>query len=283
VLLAYGITDKGLVRPNNEDCFAIHESLDLCVVADGMGGHNAGEVAARLAVDAVVAFVEERAGLRASASLAAVGPHTAATGEVWPFGYEASLSIGGNVLRTAIHLANLQILEASIHGENCAGMGTTIVAARVSDSTLTVAHVGDSRLYLRANGQLRQLTRDDSWLAAMIAQDPDADPLLLMHHPMRNVLTNVVGAKPRIDVHVTEQPIHGGDLLLLSTDGVHSVLDDARLDALMGEDDDPRTIAQALVGTALTRGSRDNCTAVVARYVVNAGARGLGARAGAAG
>jgi PPM family protein phosphatase len=145
-------------------------------------------------------------------------------------------------------------------------MGTTIVAARVADGRVSVAHVGDSRLYLMAGRTLRQVTRDDSWMASMLAHDPNADPLLLEHHPMRNALTNVVGARSRTEVHVGEERLTDGELLLLSTDGVHGVLDDRRIERLMLEEGEPRAIAHALIGAALTRGSRDNCTAVVARY-----------------
>jgi protein phosphatase len=282
VLLSYGLTDKGRVRPTNEDCFAIQASLGLCVVADGMGGHNAGEVAARLAVDAVVDFVAERAArLRSAENAATFGAQAGEPPEDWPFGYDHSLSADGNLLRTAIHLANVQILEAAIVADRYAGMGTTIVAARVSAGRLTVAHVGDSRLYLMANRVLRQVTRDDSWMASMLAHDPETDPLLLMSHPLRNALTNVVGARPRTDVHVTEETLTGGELLLLSTDGVHGVLDEARLEQLLLENEDPQAIARAVVATALTRGSRDNCTAVVARYArdgMDAGCSMPGAR-----
>ena len=247
---AYGLTDKGRVRPTNEDCFAIHEELGLCVVADGMGGHNAGEVAARLAVDAVVHLIRDTLG----------------DAQDWPFGFDGSLSADGNLLRTAIHLANVQIREAAIASHDYAGMGTTIVAARVTDGRLSVAHVGDSRLYLLAARRLQQLTRDDSWMASMLAHDPHADPLLLEHHPMRNALTTVVGARARTDVHVVEHTLAGGEMLLLTTDGVHGVLDDSRIERLMLEEEDPRAIAHGMIAAALTRGSRDNCTAVVARY-----------------
>jgi len=251
VLRAYGLTDKGRVRPTNEDCFAIQEELGLCVVADGMGGHNAGEVAARLAVAVVVDFVRER---------------RERDPDPWPFGFDPTLSVDGNLLRTAIHLANVQILEAAISSNDYAGMGTTIVAARVADDRLSVAHVGDSRLYLVAERQLRQLTLDDSWMVSMLAHDPNADPLLLQHHPMRNALTNVVGARARTEVHVVEQALAGGELMLLSTDGVHGVLDDSRIEQMMLEEEDPCAIAHGVIRAALARGSRDNCTVVVARY-----------------
>jgi protein phosphatase len=263
-LQAYGLTDKGRVRSTNEDCFAIQEELGLCVVADGMGGHNAGEIAARLAVDAVVDCVRERSnGLSLRPASGQAGE---CSNDTWPFGFDPSLSADGNLLRTAIHLAGVQIREAAISSYGCAGMGTTIVAARVAGARLSVAHVGDSRLYLVAGRTLRQVTQDDSWMASMLAQDPGADPLLLEHHPMRNALTNVVGATSRTEVHVAEQALTGGELLLLSTDGVHGVLDASRIEQLMVEEETPRAIAHAIIGSALTRGSRDNCTAVVARY-----------------
>jgi serine/threonine protein phosphatase PrpC len=255
VLRAYGISDQGNIRPTNEDRFAIHEELGLCVIADGMGGHNAGEVAAHLAVEAVVEFVRERASQASERNSA-----------LWPFGFDPALSADGNLLRTAIHLANVQILETALSDDQYAGMGTTIVVARVTDGRLSVAHVGDSRLYMFAGRRLRQVTRDDSWMATVLAHDPQADPLLLQHHPMRNALTNVVGARPRTDVHVVEETLAGGELLLLTTDGVHGVLDDPRIERLMGDDEDPGEIARNVIATALVRGSRDNCTAIVARY-----------------
>jgi protein phosphatase len=247
--VTFGATDKGRVRPINEDCFAIREELGLCVIADGMGGHNAGEVAARLAVDTVVEVVKEwRAG------------------SLHPFGVDHTLSDEGNLLRTAILLANAQILERATTSEHYAGMGTTVVVTRVSGGRLAVAHVGDSRLYLFDGRTLRQVTRDDSWVATVLATDPKADPLLLQHHPMRNALTNVVGARARTEVHVAEQALEGGELMLLSTDGVHGMLDDRRIERMMLDDEDPRAIAHGVINAALTRGSRDNCTAVVARY-----------------
>ena len=209
-LRADGLTDKGRIRPTNEDCFAIQAALGLCVVADGMGGHNAGEVAARIAVDAVVEYVtQEDARVRAPGPQAADASGATPHPRAWPFGYDRSLSPDGNLLRTAVHVANVQIREAALNSLDYAGMGTTIVAARVRDGRLSVAHVGDSRLYILAGRRLRQLTVDDSWMATMLARDPGADRLLLEHHPMRNALTNVVGARPRTDVHVAEERLSG--------------------------------------------------------------------------
>jgi serine/threonine protein phosphatase PrpC len=257
VLRAHGVTEKGRVRQTNEDSFVIDERLGLCVVADGMGGHNAGEVASRLAVGAVVEYLREAA-LRAA---------PAGEASDWPFGFDPALSRAGNLLRSAIQVANIQILEAAVTSEAYAGMGTTIVVALVDGRTLSVAHVGDSRLYLFAGDLLRQLTPDDSWLASVLAQDPDVDPAMLQNHPMRNALTNAVGARAGAEVHVVEETLRGGELIAMTTDGVHGVLDDARIRRLLAGGVKPAAAATDLVRVALAHGSRDNCTAVVAQYL----------------
>jgi PPM family protein phosphatase len=146
-------------------------------------------------------------------------------------------------------------------------MGTTIVAALVVDRRLVVGHVGDSRLYLLTGGRLRRITDDDSWMATMLAHDPDVDPLELLRHPMRNALTNVVGTKRRTDVHVVEEQLAAGDVVLLTTDGVHGVLEEKRIEEMLVRARSVEETAANLVGAALACGSRDNCTAVVGQYL----------------
>jgi protein phosphatase len=212
MFLASGTTDKGRVRKVNEDRFAIDSALRLCIVADGMGGHNAGEVASTLAIDAIVDY------LRAPSMVC------------WPFGYEPGRFEAGNRLRTAIHLANVRLLELSDTCSEYSGMGTTIVATlvegnRVLDraTSATAASIGIGAT------RLERMTQDDSWLAQTLAQNPDADPEEFRNHPMRNVITNVVGATSCTDVHVIEESIVNGDVFLLMTDGVHGVIDDGCL------------------------------------------------------
>jgi serine/threonine protein phosphatase PrpC len=249
---AYGVSDKGRNRPTNEDCFGIDESRRLIVVADGMGGHNAGEVAARMAVDAVTGWVQ-----------GGDAPTPEPPDDRWPFGKDADLSETGNLLRTAVQLANLQILEAAGSALELSGMGTTLVAAVLGNDRLSVAHVGDSRLYVFAGGRLRQLTRDDSWLSSVLSHDPAADVSSLRRHPLRNALTNVVGARGATFVHVTEEPLLGGEWVLMTTDGVHGTLDHRHLEHLLATAADPRDCPSRLVEAALAAGSRDNCTAVL--------------------
>ena len=251
MLLAHGATDKGRVRPINEDCWAFNASRGLCVVADGMGGHKAGDVAARIAVETLVASVSASPAIRE---------------HEWPFGFDPSLSNVSNRLRTAIQLAHMHILETAVTSDVYAGMGTTIVACMLDGDRLSVAHAGDSRLYVLAES-LRQVTRDDSWMASMLAQDPGADRGHYERHPMRNALTNVVGARRRADVHVIEETLRGGELLVLTTDGVHGVVDDETIEQLLLDSKDVREMAEKLVAAALARGSHDNCTALVARYL----------------
>jgi serine/threonine protein phosphatase PrpC len=280
---AYGVSERGRVRPTNEDCFGISPELQLCIVADGMGGHNAGEVAARLAVDAMVDYLTEATGspvetghpAEAGSRDHADRAHGERNGffdvidgiSRWPLGFDPSLSEGGNLLRTAVYLANLRILETAVLSREYAGMGTTIVAGLVRDGRLSVAHVGDSRLYLLTERRLHLLTADDSWMATAMAGGEPPDPALLRHHPMRHALTNVVGARARTEVHITEMPLRGGELLVLTTDGVHEYLDERRIQELIGEAPSLADVPHALVRSALARGSRDNCTAVVGEYV----------------
>ncbi len=245
---ASGVSARG-PRPTNEDRFIVDDRLALSAVADGMGGHNAGEVAARLAIDAIVDVVGRSA-----------PPVT------WPFGYDEALSDAGNRMRTAIHVANMRVLEAAGADPAYAGMATTIVATLVAGDRLVVGHAGDSRAYLFTDQGLCLLTHDDSWIAAMLAQEPSADPEGLDRHPMRHALTNVVGARARAEVHMLEVLLTGGEVVLLTTDGVHGVLDDRRLEDLLASGGSPADTAARLVSAALGGGSRDNCTAVVACY-----------------
>jgi protein phosphatase len=247
MLQAFGVTDRGRIRPTNEDCFGIDPNLQLCVVADGMGGHNAGEVASRMAVETVLDYVSNRA-----------------VTTTWPYGYDQSCSPQGNLLRTAVQVANARVFETAASSPQCSGMGTTIVAALVAGGTLTIAHVGDSRFYTVEDHQARQLTEDDSWVAAMLARDPHLDPGLLKTHPMRNALTSVIGSRPTVTVHISERPLSETATFVLTTDGVHGVLSPDELAAQCGGAD-LQAMAERLVRSAIEHGSRDNCTAVVAR------------------
>ena len=222
----------------------------LFAVADGMGGHSAGEVASGLAIETVQGFIHRSAN---------------DTDFSWPYGLDKTLSFDGNRLRTAVHLANRRVFRAAESSDDYGGMGTTIVSMLVGDGRVSVAHVGDSRVYLLANDHLAQLTFDDTWAATILAQDPSLDPAEIARHPMRNVLTNVLGARDHVDVHLTECPVSPGDTLLLCTDGLHGVIDADSLKALLEKTTDVDATARSLVDAALDGGGRDNITALVVR------------------
>jgi protein phosphatase len=248
MLKAFAFSDPGSVRPTNEDSFVVDEELALFVVADGMGGHAAGEIASRLAVEAIENFIRRSRG---------------ATDFSWPCGIDPELTYDANRLKTSIHLANRRVFRVAESHDDYTGMGTTVVSAMLNSAHLVIGHVGDSRLYLLENGKLSQLTRDDSWAATLMSDG--TDPEAMKHHPMRHVLTNVLGARDQTEIHVSERDLDGGGLMLLCSDGLHNVLnEDALRDLMTG--DDLEAMAKRLVTTAIEQGSRDNVTALLVSY-----------------
>jgi len=250
VVEAYGLSDRGPVRKSNEDCFISDPALRLFVVADGMGGHSAGEVASNLAVETTESFIR-RTDEDAEFS--------------WPYGIEPGLSFSGNRLRTAVHLANRRIFRAAERYDEYTGMGTTLVGALISGQRMAVANAGDSRLYLFSGGRLTQLTRDDTWAATVLASQAGTNGAPLSES-MRRVLTNVLGAREQADVRMSEHDLAAGDAILLCSDGLHSILDDPAIAAVMNDGGSVSETVTRLIKEALARGARDNITAVLARY-----------------
>jgi protein phosphatase len=249
MLRAHGVSHPGRTRRINEDTFLCEPEVGLFAVADGMGGHNAGEVASRLAVDAIRSFVAR----------------TQDTDEVtWPFGIDSARSFDANRLLTALKLANRRVFKASESRDEYTGMGTTVVVALAVEAGMTYAGVGDSRLYSCVDGVLTQLTRDDSWIAT-VGSMQDADATALARHPLRHVLTNSIGARESLDLEVVEQPLAAGEWLLLSSDGLHGALDHATIAGAIAGSADVQTAAERLVALALERDGGDNITAVVVR------------------
>lgn len=257
----YGLSDTGSVRPENEDRILIDDGLALFALADGMGGHSFGEVAAEMALAAIRRYIEaSREGLNVT----------------WPFGYNAQLTLNGNRLATAIQLANRQVWQTSEDTPEYAGMGTTVAAVLASDDRATIASVGDSRVYLYRGGALEPLTTDDTWVVAMV-REGSLDPSEAMQHPMRNVLTQAAGARQRIQVHVREHGFHDGDLLMLSSDGLHSVVDEASIGYILGgavnSPVELERTAGLLVEAARELGAPDNVSCILLHYSGAAGDR----------
>jgi protein phosphatase len=242
---AGGRTDTG-PRALNQDCLEWDLGLGLFVVADGMGGHNAGEVASHLAIEAIREFIAE----------------SARTSDVtWPFPFESAYSMDANRLLTAVRLANRRVYHEGCAHEALEGMGTTVVAVLVNGDRAVMVGVGDSRIYRWRNGELAQITSDDTWLAAVMGvQDADRAEST---HPMKHVLTSVVGTREDVRPTAREESLRPGDRLVLCSDGIHGRLDNPAIAAVLRAGGTADRVAEALVGAALDRHTSDNATALV--------------------
>jgi protein phosphatase len=248
---ACGVTHPGRVRSVNEDAFLVDHELQMFVVADGMGGHNAGDRASRIAVETVRAFVARS---RDQAEC------------TWPYGIDGNLSLDANRLRTALMVANRKVFKAADDRDDYAGMGTTIVAALVGENDVCYGGVGDSRMYTCSGGAFSQVTQDDSWVATILAADPTMTKEEMASHPMRHMLTKVLGVTATIDLDVSERRLQDGDRFLLCSDGLHNAIDDAALEAILSTASNANEAADRLLQTALDGPAVDNVTALVLRY-----------------
>jgi serine/threonine protein phosphatase PrpC len=251
MIQAHGVTHPGHVRQNNEDALFWDPNLGLFIVADGMGGHNAGEVASSLAVEAITGFLVRT---RESDEF------------TWPYGLDPQLSYPGNRLMTSIKLANRRVFKAGESRNEYTGLGTTVVAALIEGDQLIFSGVGDSRIYAYANGRLDQITEDDSWIATVLAREQGKDEATFASHPMRHVLTNVLGAREPMEMEVSERALTNGETLLLCSDGLHGALEDKILEGVLASGKPVDALADDLVRLALERDGADNITALVVRY-----------------
>ena len=243
-------THPGAVRTINEDAVLWDPALGLMVVADGMGGHNAGEVASHLAVDTVHAFL----------TMSADGDDF-----TWPFGVNPQWSFAANRLLTALKIANRRVYRESEANADYTGMGTTVVAAIAEAANVTFASIGDSRMYSLRGAELRQLTTDDSWVV-MLQKESGRDARAFERHPMRHVLTSVVGARPEVDADAHEIEMADGETIMLCTDGLHGGLPDPLIQSILQAEPDVERAADKLVETAVSRDGSDNVTILLARY-----------------
>lgn len=262
-----GDTDPGCVRANNEDSFAVDEELGLLVVADGMGGHNSGEVASALATGTIREIARQMLGGDAKKV---------------PEGGDPSLSAAGRQLEYCVRHANEMIFEKGRALPKDAGMGTTVVAALCDGKTLTVAHVGDSRLYLYRRGELMQLTEDHSLVGDQVKRGL-ITPEQASRSTLQNILTRALGAEQDVKIDVADHPLLPGDLVLLASDGLSKMMSDAAIAETIAAEPAPRRLVESLIRKARDAGGSDNITVVVARLAGddskrNGGLQGLVAR-----
>ena len=213
-------TDKGLRRTSNEDSHCERSDIGLFIVADGMGGHVAGEVASREAVEAIQAFINDTA--------------SADKNRTWPFPFEPSLSLEANRLKAAFRLANRRIATAIADSSELRGMATTASAILVGAASACVAHVGDSRVYRLRAGRLEQLTCDHSWVEEQVRAGT-MSATAARQHPWRNVVTRALSGGDDPEVDVTEVEPATGDRYLLCSDGLFSVVADQQIAELLGD------------------------------------------------
>jgi protein phosphatase len=251
MLEAFGQTDVGRRRKLNEDNFLVDTEANLFAVCDGMGGHNAGEVASKLAIETLGAFI------RRSHKEKEI---------TWPYGLDVNLSFDGNRIKTAIKLANKKVFKAADNRDDYTGMGTTAVAGIVNEDLLTVGSAGDSRCYVLSGGKLIQVTRDDSWVSAAWAEGI-LNAQEIERHPLRNVITKAVGAKEDIEIDVVERKLSTGDLVLICSDGLHSMISDEKIQECMVPP--PASLEEGvakLIAAANEAGGKDNVSVVLVRY-----------------
>jgi protein phosphatase len=243
------LTDTGRVRTNNEDALDEDEDIGLLVLADGMGGYNAGEIASGIAITTVRDVVKrEWKNLK--------------HGEIDP---QTGYSVEALLLKSAVENAHQTIYSVAQSQPQCAGMGTTVVSAVFHDDRMSIAYVGDSRLYRLRGARLEQVTRDHSLIEELVARGhynrEEAKKLV-----RKNIVTRALGVEPTVAVDIIEDPIDVGDVILICSDGLCDMVDDTAMRLTLSKfaDNLPQA-AKALVELANERGGKDNVSVALAR------------------
>ncbi|HEX4405651.1 MAG TPA: PP2C family serine/threonine-protein phosphatase [Polyangia bacterium] len=249
-LTACGFSHAGRQREENEDAFGSFIDARLFIVADGMGGHNAGEVASVMAVDALETFFRS---------------YHADPRQPWPHVVDTELSLGANLLRVGIKVANDKIRAAAKQDRAKNRMGTTIVALAVGDAQLTIAHAGDSRAYRLRGDEIRRLTRDHSIVEEMLAARPEMTDDEIAAFAHRNVVTRSLGSKETIEPTVLVEPLEPGDLFLVCSDGLWGSVPDPKMKAILRSTSDIEAACQLLIDAANEAGGPDNITSVLVK------------------
>lgn len=240
-----GRSDVGRVRVSNEDSYGYDLSHGVFVVCDGMGGHAAGEVASKIAVDSVLSYFRDQEPLAADAAL-------------------ADAPLGAQMLSDAVNKANENILEYAQGHASASGMGTTLVAARFTEGKFTIAHVGDSRIYLLREGTLLQLTEDHSLVMEQVRRG-----IMTMEEARvstsQHIITRALGTEDTSPPDLAEFPAEPGDILMLTTDGVLRHLEDPQIHEVLRDSPTLQAACDQLIDLALDAGGEDNATCVLLR------------------
>ena len=250
-LRCVGATDTGRVREHNEDTIGTDPDVGLVVLADGMGGYKSGEVASGIAVRTLLGLIKEAVERQ---DLTVTDPET-------------GLSRPGILLRDAIHRANKIIYQTARTQPNCEGMGTTVVAGLFFDDKLTIAHVGDSRMYRLRDNRLEQVTQDHSLMQELVSRG-FYTPEEAARAAAKNFVTRALGVEPNVEVEVTEIPVVKDDLFLLCSDGLSDMVEDDDIQLTISTfGANLETLAKQLVLLSNENGGRDNISVVLARVL----------------
>ncbi len=251
IIESFGASDIGRRRRQNQDTLLVDDETGLYIVADGMGGHNAGKIASEMAVETIAGFIRR------------TREHDRLT---WPYGIDPRMSYNGNRLRTAIRLANRKIWKESESQDQYTGMGTTVVAALADSGLIALSSAGDTRAYRIRQDAIEQLTTDDTWIQAALDSG-------ILHedqtrsHALRNIVTKAVGAEEDIDVPIIEHSVLPGDRYLMCSDGLHGIVNDSQiLEIVRSARGDPEEAVAALIEAANSGGGKDNITVVLLYY-----------------
>lgn len=254
-VIAAGMTDVGLQREHNEDSYLLLAEHDLFIVADGMGGHRAGDVASRLATDTIAEFFRS----------------TANEDVTWPYHFDTTLTEDENRLLTGIRIANRQIFERSVRSREYQGMGTTMVSVLFSSErdSVFIGHVGDSRCYRVRSGEIRLMTRDHSLVNDYLLAMPELTEEQRNELP-KNVITRALGMQDHVVVDLQTDHPEPGDLYLLCSDGLSGMIPDEDILGILASDAMPADLCGKLIERANHNGGEDNITAVLLRIVEDA-------------
>ncbi|MGE5474867.1 MAG: Stp1/IreP family PP2C-type Ser/Thr phosphatase [Ignavibacteriales bacterium] len=238
-------SDKGMVRQINEDSYYVpidtnDSSILLFIVADGMGGHMAGEIASKEAVDAVVSYITEN------------------------YEKEASNARSNliNLINESILYANKRIYEKSLSDSNLSGMGTTFAIALIHNESLYIGHVGDSRIYLLRRDNLYQLTRDHSYVEELVSSGTITREEAA-NHPQKNIITRALGTEEIVEIDICVRKFYKHDRLILCTDGLTNMVDDDSIKLVVNKPVTSKEIAEELVSLANEAGGNDNITVII--------------------
>jgi PPM family protein phosphatase len=240
-----GRSDVGRVRQSNEDSYGFDMRYGIFVVCDGMGGHAAGEVASNIAVETVLSYFRDEEPLAADASL-------------------IDAPLGARLLSDAVNKANECILKYAEGHSSASGMGTTLVATRFVDGRFTIAHIGDSRIYLLRKNNLLQLTEDHSLVMEQVRRGiMTVDEA--KHSTAQHIITRALGTEDNSPPDLAEFPAEAGDILLLTTDGVLRHLEDPQIHDILADAASLQSACDRLIESALNAGGEDNATCIIIR------------------